>query len=69
MAESPQELHSNQEAVMTDFDDEGFSATVKFTSPDADDGSMTSHLVRGMVSRSYWDTRRSDMVCNFNLSR
>lgn len=35
---------------MTDFDDEGFSATVKFTSPDADGGSMTSHLVRGMVS-------------------
>lgn len=36
---------------MADFDEEGFSATVKFTSPDADGGSMTSHLVRGMVSR------------------
>eukprot|EP00903_Cladosiphon_okamuranus_P008293 g7980.t1 len=43
-----EELCTNQEAVMTDFDDEGFSATVKFTSPDAD-GSMTSHLVRGMA--------------------
>lgn len=46
-----QELRTNQEAVMTDFDDEGFSATVKFTSPDADGGSMTTYLVRGMVSR------------------
>eukprot|EP00752_Nemacystus_decipiens_P007462 g6667.t1 len=44
-----EELHTNQEAVMTDFDDEGFSSTVKFTSPDADGGSMTSHLVRGMA--------------------
>lgn len=41
---------------MTDFDDEGFSATVKFTSTDADGGGMMSHLVRGMVSagRSSW---------------
>ncbi len=46
-----QELHSNQEAAITDFDDEGFSAAVKFTSPNAGGGSMTTYLVRGMVSR------------------
>lgn len=44
-----QELHVNQEAVVTDFDDEGFSATVKFTSQEKQ-GSMITYLVRGMVS-------------------
>ena len=35
---------------MTDFDDAGLSATVQFTSRDAAQGSMTTYLVRGMVS-------------------
>ena len=46
-----QELKTNQEAMMTDFDDAGLSATVQFTSRDAPGGSMTTYLVRGMVSR------------------
>lgn len=41
----------NQDAVVTDFDDEGFSATVKFTSMEEREGSMTTYLVRGMVSK------------------
>lgn len=45
-----QELKTNQEAIMTDFDDAGLSATVQFTSRDAAEGSMTTYLVRGMVS-------------------
>lgn len=50
--EQLQELHWNQEVAVTDFDDEGFSATVKLTSRNAQSGSMTTHLVRGMVSKS-----------------
>lgn len=45
-------MHSNQQMEITDFDDEGLSVTVKLTSYNeaAVEGSMTSWLVRGMVS-------------------
>ncbi|CBN76107.1 Endo-1,3-beta-glucanase, family GH81 [Ectocarpus siliculosus] len=46
---SAQELRTNQEAELTDFDDEGFSATVKFSSQDTAGGSMTTYIVRGMA--------------------
>lgn len=36
---------------MTDFSEEGLSATVTFTSDDAEEGSMTAYLTRGMVSK------------------
>ena len=32
-----------------DFDDEGLSATVEFSSEDVENGSMTAYLTRGMV--------------------
>lgn len=35
---------------MTDFSEEGFSATVVFSSDDVEEGSMTTYLTRGMVS-------------------
>lgn len=54
---------------MTDFDDEGFSATVKFTSPDAGDGSMTTYLVRGMVSRWPGERARWYLELRFPLLR
>ncbi|CAB1099554.1 unnamed protein product [Ectocarpus sp. CCAP 1310/34] len=42
------ELHTNQEATLTDFDDQGFTAFVSFSSALVD-GSMKTWLVRGMV--------------------
>ena len=58
-----QELNDNQLAVISGFDSEGLSAAIKFTSEeiveivdglDADEGmaagSMTTYVVRGMVS-------------------
>lgn len=44
-----QELHTNQEALLTDFSEEGLSATVTFSSDDVGWGSMTTYLTRGMV--------------------
>lgn len=45
-----QELNKVQETKIVAFDDFGLSATVQFTSADNQTGSMTTHLVRGMVS-------------------
>ncbi|CAM9212408.1 unnamed protein product, partial [Ectocarpus sp. 12 AP-2014] len=42
------ELHTNQEATLTDFDDQGFTAFVSFSSAMVD-GSMKTWLVRGMA--------------------
>ncbi|CAM9159945.1 unnamed protein product [Ectocarpus fasciculatus] len=42
------ELHTNQEATLTDFDDSGFTAFVSFSSAMVD-GSMKTWLVRGMA--------------------
>eukprot|EP00904_Undaria_pinnatifida_P011661 jgi/Undpi1/7625/HiC_scaffold_23.g10098.m1 len=44
-----EELYNNQDASMSDFDAEGLSVTVLFTSDDFKEGSMTSYLVRGMA--------------------
>ena len=72
-----QELNANQLAVISDFDSEGLSAAIKFTSEEVIDvgeelaedefmaGSMTSYVVRGMVSdyrcpswcKMYWSER------------
>ncbi|CAN0246622.1 unnamed protein product, partial [Ectocarpus sp. 4 AP-2014] len=44
------ELHTNQEATLTDFDDQGFAALVSFSSATSTvDGSMKTWLVRGMA--------------------
>lgn len=57
-----QELNDNQLAVISDFDSEGLSAAIKFTSEEVVEvveglsedegmaGSMTTYVVRGMVS-------------------
>lgn len=57
-----QELNANQNAVIYDFDPEGLSVAFKFTSEEIDpaeslvedegeaEGSMTTYVVRGMVS-------------------
>lgn len=59
-----QELHTNQEAVLSGFDDEGFSAIVTLTSSmesatsdvqSVPTGSMKTWLVRGMVSAAVLD--------------
>lgn len=47
---TPQELNKVQEAKIVGFDDFGLSATVQFTSAGNPAGSMTTYLVRGMVS-------------------
>lgn len=59
---SAQELNANQLAVISDFDSEGLSAAIQFTSEEVVEvveglsedevraGSMTTYVVRGMVS-------------------
>ena len=53
----PQELHDNQKVILTEFSDEGLSATIMFHAGKGSEGHMDTYLVRGMV-RSFIDSSR-----------
>lgn len=54
---------------MTDFGEEGFSATIVFSSDDMDEGSMTTYLTRGMVSTKQLCCRIGAYISELLLSR
>ncbi|CAN0416063.1 unnamed protein product, partial [Ascophyllum nodosum] len=54
---SASELHDNQEVILTEFSDEGLSATIMFHAGKGSEGHMDAYLVRGMAYATvYYET-------------